>query len=942
MDTPERAGPDQKSTSRRIAVVAVHGVADQQPGDTARAVGNLLLSSNQPGSEHEYTPFEEESFRISVSKVETTPVATRQPQTKARQPLMEYRTPSVMRLQALVRKDPQHDAATACATAGTGEHGFLYMQDLLAAHQVRPGQAIFESTVLKSRLTKRKEGGSADHPAEPPCEVHLFEMYWADLSRLSGTAWRVALDVYMFLFYLCRLGRDTLDMALTDHVHWSWTALARVHRAAEVVLVVIVPVLSLCLAGVATFFIPCSLASWLSDSQQSPASALSLAASISIGAGGLLVWRRSKLAPARWAWWIWLPVPTAVLAALLAYWLGQGKVTWLLAGVWWCVCAVVILFLLAAYQRRQPSALFWGPIGVVLASAALFYELLVAQRPVLDAALATIEWIVVLFILAWLCLYVLALLVSVLGYLAIWLGRDRSRPNVASRVVWTAVLSIVLPALFILLINLTLTKALAIVSEPFLPETRHTPIYWLQGPLAKTAIDSAEQTTGFDLRWMPSVSDMNDIPTAGKNLIIAAGLKDAFHFRVFDADGNRVLDKNQSQLADDVPQIAELRSLLGNLQGRTPLSQSDKKSVIAGLTIAGGTRIPPAVTMHALADMAASPVFLLKAGCLLLAGLWCAWALLPSILAEFHSTKEDPVTAAWLGESLSGAFKTLRVPGELIRWVVSFAAPVAIALHIVFQPDYHQWAYGPQLLVVTRWLLYLLGFFLLLTVGVHGSLAWLGLGVRKVLDIVLDVANWLRYHPVDNNPRSQISARYVSLLRHLCNWRDPRDQEGYQAIVIVAHSLGTVITADILRFLHRNLQHRPDGALARLGREIPVYLFTMGCPLRQLLSLRFPHLYDWVEDTQATPWPLTRPDPRELHGVRLWVNGYNAGDYVGRSLWHGDESDRVWTLSEETVARQPKCEFCVGTGSHTRYWDVGGPGIGPKLDWLIHQACCCS
>ena len=43
--------------------------------------------------------------------------------------------------------------------------------------------------------------------------------------------------------------------------------------------------------------------------------------------------------------------------------------------------------------------------------------------------------------------------------------------------------------------------------------------------------------------------------------------------------------------------------------------------------------------------------------------------------------------------------------------------------------------------------------------------------------------------------------RYVSLLDYLSDYKDPADGKSYDRIVIVAHSLGALISADLLRFL---------------------------------------------------------------------------------------------------------------------------------------------
>ena len=67
--------------------------------------------------------------------------------------------------------------------------------------------------------------------------------------------------------------------------------------------------------------------------------------------------------------------------------------------------------------------------------------------------------------------------------------------------------------------------------------------------------------------------------------------------------------------------------------------------------------------------------------------------------------------------------------------------------------------------------------------------------LRVTLDAVLDVDNYFRDPPNRQPPRARIYSRYASLLVYL------RDH-GYARIVIVSHSQGTVISADLLRYLH--------------------------------------------------------------------------------------------------------------------------------------------
>jgi hypothetical protein len=146
--------------------------------------------------------------------------------------------------------------------------------------------------------------------------------------------------------------------------------------------------------------------------------------------------------------------------------------------------------------------------------------------------------------------------------------------------------------------------------------------------------------------------------------------------------------------------------------------------------------------------------------------------------------------------------------------------------------------------------------------------------------------------------------------------------------VIIAHSQGTVITADLLRFLRRASDPLSDALTAR-----NLAFFTMGNPLRQLYARVFPGLYAWV-------WNGLN---REDLGVVKWVNAYCSGDYVGRVIT-GTVNDKRWnrrTTDPQNVSTPDMTtnngidEMCIGEGAHTHYWDQHGEDIAVKLDELI-------
>jgi hypothetical protein len=342
-----------------------------------------------------------------------------------------------------------------------------------------------------------------------------------------------------------------------------------------------------------------------------------------------------------------------------------------------------------------------------------------------------------------------------------------------------------------------------------------------------------------------------------------------------------------------------------------------------------------------------------------------------------------------LGKWLSVGYAVVTVSVVLLFAAVFVLQPLTSILHWV-QPD----AY-PLLGRLQRNahdLILTLGTLLATTsvsvIVVSRRLETLALGFRPMLDAALDVDNYLREHPRDRTPRARIAERYVSLMRYLAHWRDGKDQP-YRAVIIVSHSQGTVISADVLGFLQ--VERDPELMAAGPGgsqRIPPFMLFTMGSPLRQLYGFSFPHLYRWLRDPTAAwggrpratgrptrfggPTPSDElhvvtppyipdnavPDPADL-GLTRWVNAYRTGDYVGRALWRPDVPDVTWVYrsapsdAEDRLApggangppptfvtedlTGSRRELCLGAGAHTHYWDATARAVALELDRLVRH-----
>jgi hypothetical protein len=191
--------------------------------------------------------------------------------------------------------------------------------------------------------------------------------------------------------------------------------------------------------------------------------------------------------------------------------------------------------------------------------------------------------------------------------------------------------------------------------------------------------------------------------------------------------------------------------------------------------------------------------------------------------------------------------------------------------------------------------------------------------LRAVLDKPYDIATFLR-EPLGSPrfgagagepmPRKRMLERYRALMAYV-------ERRGYERVVFVAHSQGTILTTTLL------------------AEDIPlrseVSLMTFGCPLRQLYLQRFPSQYAWVERLrdQATRRDFVK------HVSGEWVNVAAAGDPVGRTVFRAPPEP--WTSEGSRLALpdgSPKLlELLLGEGGHSSYWTA--PELYKELGRLI-------
>jgi hypothetical protein len=841
---------------RRIAVIAVHGVADQPPGASADAVAKLLLNVRGPAGSPDvprYPSFRETTVRIP-----------------ARPPTLSAGYP---------------------APGQAAESDHYYMRKLLRDYRPDRSDGVY--------TTSRLEGRRLAQDGKDEADVHIYEMYWADLSRLGTGLLGMLGATYQLFVHLPNLGRRVVREAARENARpaprpssdgaapggpagaappaaepleeprvWAWYR--RANTAAVFLLTTAIPALNIFLFAIALTVLPQKLPPTMQG--EVAYGVLALGAAV---AAGLAMYRRRESLDIRY-WWAFPPL-AAGAACALAWWLFGTERTpgpeplglhHLLALEWWAITAALVVTMFTRFSDGHPGARRFTYLAGTVTTASFFIHLFPSHndlREVAHAALRTFELVFASIQGLWMLFCLSGLAATVLGWEA-WRqaqhtpvpgARDRAR-----RAANTARLTLALSATAFLAFTLTIGCGLGVF--------------------------------------------------AAKNLLPQGAPYDPL--LPFPAPPGRTLES---------------------------LTQSEFLVWLMGLSAT------PIIWISVLLTAIALGIAL--------------WALTPSAAAEVTpSDGIDDDASVRMGRWLTRGFPLLGVAGHLL-WINLFLVAPFGLVSVMPVPGYARVGvfslrYMEQIQATMVAVGSLLAAGAVGVVALRSRLAVAASACRPALDIILDVDNYLRDYPRHRTPRARIVHRYVSLLRYVCGRRDERNR-GYSAVVIVAHSQGTVITADLLRFLqtefatHEALCADPasPGACAvpfetqlhRVGfgtqpaagamAPLPVYLFTMGSPLRQLYAANFPHLYGWVDrDGGVAP----TPNPATL-GVRQWVNAYRAGDYVGRDLWcrqAGDDRYRRCLPAEVSSFRR---ELCIGAGAHTHYWDKTAADVGAELDRLI-------
>ena len=844
----------------RVAVIAVHGVGSPPRDETARGVAELLMQ--HPPADVRYEWKEERRITIETAPISVGPARERG--TLSQQFLRAF-TP---RAGDRTKLDPTKETAERPDVAFMRE----LLRDYHSTHE--PYQTI--QTV------------GVRHDDGDDTEVHVFEMYWADLSRLGSGLLRLVGAAYQLVQHISQLGRKNVDIAaqvarararleLPPNApgpdagpYRAWAAYAWMHSWAIRIFTVLVPVAALLMLAFVPLFVPAAVSAGARIHV-----GIAVVGLILVVVGGIGIYRAP---PDRWAATIFVAYMLAVVIA--AFVLANNPPidgtrfgTMLFAAALAVVSFGGMFALLARYNQDRSGALLFGVIafigiigGIIASGKALVGSFNPGDaEQVRELALIGFEWGYALLLVTWGVLWIAVALT--LGFRsAVWLqtsGKARVR---AIRAMWTA----------------RVTLGAAVFSFMVAALVVYRSAVYL----------GSKARASFDLFPQPLAS--GELPMIPVRPVLPHGFSCAAY----------------------APGACSERFFLAMIaQGGT----SGFVIAVLGVTLV-----------------------------LVLVSWFVALIAFTSIYT--------PNPAKWSGRRLglwmSDGFRWLRIAGSILAVTVLVAVLFGALLDLSMSVRDFVMAHSPRWLATRMTPEWTLDVIDTLTFAVLASAATAGAArlrlealasrARPALGVVLDVDNYLRETPLEGTPRARIAERFVSLLRHV-------REKGFDRVVLVTHSQGTVITADLLRFLHYGIsKNSPDHGLIAADR---CRLMTMGSPLRQLYGANFPHLYGWVNASDPLPddnhKPLATmelptigartPDPNELR-VECWVNLYTSGDYVGRNLWSDDDWNDIWDRREMQAAIEGgrRRERCLGAGTHTHYWESAD--VAEELDRLVGSA----
>jgi hypothetical protein len=940
------AVPESRERSPRVnphstvAVIAIHGVGRHLPGASAEALATLLASMGRKDGEADhisyappYEGFDTLSIEVPLAPVTAEhPVSPTAPESKSGQPLsltndhfnrtfwekawgvFDERRGFLAESRDDVAQTPSGSSKANADREPKIKHDsdnfdYLYMLEQLADYEGEPDRSFATFRLDSRRAESRYE------QVTPIPDVHIYDAHYSDLSKPESSFVGFFFAFYQLLFHLAGIGLNGVYLAEAENTApgsrpWPWRIFSWLHASAVRTLTMFIPILNLVVLAI-------GLSAFVD--KLSPANAAVVGYSLAgfLGLTATLLIRKYHRSPSRPIVWAAIPFAgalTVTIALRLLAWAFHAWISpmscekWLVVLNWLILAGMAIYFIAKKFADVRTGANKVA-IPLYLLNVAFFLFMFLprasgaVKNEAATAALLAIQFVFAELLLCWGVSLVLALISWFVSTACIEAAVDKEKKCRARAAHRTGRFSFAISASFFLITTLVLWSGIA-------------------------------QYTSKRLH-------------------------------VFDNVPARVLEDGsfaRGSLAWVIPKIDDLEANVECIRlprGATcPISAAEPTNLVH----------PWDDYLDGLLVITVTPGLPFTLALIVISFLLLVWAAMPSVLFEIWPKRTPPSehhttqrAGEWLTHGLDNVVILIR-----ILWFAIVPIPVVFGvLNLLAWHGYSLPIFTAPLYALRRLTLPIIegaGAIVAVSAAVIVTVI-LKYGV-VILDAILDVDNYLRTVPVEQTPRARIAERVTSLLRYVAAYRDPEGRP-YERLIIVAHSLGTLVAADLLRFLSISTVKHPDPVLRPDGLHtdaaapaIPIYLLTMGSPLRPLLNRFFPHLYEWVTPIPDNSRPTnaadaaqrklppeilktTLPQPDELC-VRGWCNAYRSGDYVGRYLWSAGwlkRNEHLQGAGPVTCFNDPspasRAEMCIGIGAHTHYWDRSAPDVADVLQKLI-------
>lgn len=435
----ESANGNGGGGGERIAVVAVHGIGQQKPGDSVRAIAGLLLRLRHADGSSRFSSFREVPLQVPVRKVGISPPGDSTSAQPAPHPA-----------------PGGHDPGRVEFT-----RDYDFMRQRLEAYEGSE----------EPYITTRVEGlrGTASNPQA--ARIHLYEVYWEDLSRLGEGSLKLLGTIYQLLFDAANLGKVAVDQASPQFKHVrGWSAYGTVHAFTVSLFTIMVPLTWLLMLGTSLTLLLVEL-----PEQVKRLTIALLAGVATFGALWFLIDRaRAKVPPRlslRWSW------PAAIIPIIVSYVVTPAIADWSpttvdvgIVYVWTAVMCVLVWLIFARYDRVRPGVKRIGRLGAVVVFVGTVVWVWPSRFP--DEVLSRVLEVFVaetgVTVFGWYVMYVCGSVAALIGLWSRSKVKERSERRRLRRTHWTAAATLGIATSLVLVMTYVLWSGILATSGPLL------------------------------------------------------------------------------------------------------------------------------------------------------------------------------------------------------------------------------------------------------------------------------------------------------------------------------------------------------------------------------------------------------------------------------------------------------------------------------------------